>query len=337
MCYYAGMIQKTIVTMALLCGAVVAPMESAAAARWQTNMARVLETAQKGNRTVLVEFTGADWCPPCQHLRSQVFPTDLFADYVREHKLLLVELDFPRDAQKLSEEQKVQNEEWRRRFGVTSFPTVVVTDAKGRPFAVVNGASATPQEYLERLDKELERKQRAEAALAEAKSRVGKERAEAEDAAIRYLPAAWRVLHEEVVQDIIDNDPEDSLGYKRQREETRLTAEQMQQLEARFREFSGKGKPVEQDAALEMALSLLEDDAWLPIPRFFINKFLSDSYAIKGDVDNTLKYMKAAVAAAPESDEARRLMPWVKNLEEHLPEIKQRHAEAAAKKADEQK
>lgn len=304
-----------------------------AAAKWQTNMERVLHTAQNGDRTVLVEFTGSDWCPPCKHLRAQIFPTDDFAAFVRENKLLLVELDFPREAEKLSEEQKAHNEKWRQYYGVGSFPTVVVADSKGAPYGVVNGATPAAPEYLQRLSAELKRKADTRAALAAAAQLQGLERAQAEAAAIQYLPTTWRMLHKEVVQDIIDNDPEDSLGYKRLRVETEQTAQQMRELESRFAAFSGKVKPEEQDAPLEFALGLLEDPQWLPLPRFYINKFISDTYAIKGDFDNTLKYMKAAMEAAPGSDAARKLAPWVENLEKHLPEVKQKHAEAAAKRA----
>ena len=307
-----------------------------AAANWQTDMEQAMSAAQKEGGAILVEFTGSDWCPPCRHLRAQVFPSDEFADYVSENKLQLVELDFPKDQQKLSDAQKAHNEKWRVHFGVNSFPTVVVADGKGAPYGVVNGATPTAPEYLNRLSVELKRKADVEAALAAAAELQGLERAQAEDAAIKYLPLQWRMLHKDVVQDIIENDPDDTLGYERQRTATEQSLQQMQELARMFDAYSGKVKPEEQDEALKLAHELLQQDKWLPLPRFYINKFLSDSYAIKRDVDNALKYMKAAVESAPESDEAHRLLPWVQNFEKHLPEIKKQHAEAAAKRAAEQ-
>lgn len=335
MCYHAAMIKQLLTMTVALCSAAMMVTEPcSAAANWQTNMDRVLSTAKAKDRTVLVEFTGSDWCPPCKHLRSQVFPTDEFAAYVRDKKLLLVELDFPRDTQKLSDEQKAHNEKWRVYYGVASFPSVLVVDGKGAPYGVVNGADRTADEYLVRLGRELDRKAEVESKLAQAAELQGVERAAALAQAIQYMPMEWRMLHEEVVQDIIANDPEDTLGYRRYREETALTKVQMQELEQVFRKYSGQVSDEAREASLKEALQLLESDKWMPVPRLYLNKFISDTYALqRKDVDNVYKYLKAAVESAPESAEGKLLRPWLENLENHLDEIRlqmQQQQQAAA-------
>lgn len=331
-----GMIKQLFTSTIALCGAVVWLAEPcAAAANWQTNMDRVLNTAQAKGRTALVEFTGSDWCPPCIHLRTQVFPTDEFASFVRDKKLLLVELDFPRDASKLPAEQAAHNEKWRVYYDVNSFPSLLVVDGKGAPYGVVNGADKTAAEYLVRLERELNRKAEVEAKLAQAANLQGVERAAAEAEAIQYMPMEWRMLHEGVVQDIIANDPEDTLGYRRFREETALTKEQMQELNKVFSKYSGDMSDEAREASLKEALQLLEDDRWMPVPRLFLNKFISDTYALqRKDIDNVHKYLKAAVESAPESAEGKRLRPWLENLERNMDEIK---AHIRAKEEEQQK
>lgn len=320
-------------TMVAFCGSAVMMSEYCeAAVRWQTNMDRALSTAQSQDRPLLIEFTGSDWCPPCKHLRANVFPTEAFETYVRGQKLLLVELDFPRDPQKLTDEQKAHNEKWRLYYGVTSFPTIVVADAKGAPFGVVNGAAPAAPDYLDRLEAQVKHMAEVKSALAAAAKLSGIERATAEAEAIKYLPISWRMLHTDLVQDIISNDPEDTLGYARLRHETAVTEAQLRELDGIFSKFSGQGKPEQQDAAIELALSLLEDTKWAPVPRLLLNKFLCDSYAIKGDLDNTLKYMRAAVQSAPESNEARKLRPWLENMEKNFDAMKRHREEAAAGK-----
>ena len=327
------MIKKLFTWMTVLCGAAALVSEQcAAAANWQTNMDRVLATAQAKGRTVLVEFTGSDWCPPCMHLRSQIFPTDAFAAYVREKKLLLVELDFPRDEKKLSAEQTAHNAKWMEYYGVSSFPTVLVVDGKGAPYGVVNGANQKPEEYLQRLNAELERKAATEAALAAAAKLQGVEKAQALANAIKYMPGSWRMLHKDVVQDIIDNDPEDTLGYKHQREEVALTQTQMQELSKIFSKYSGKMDRDSHQQALDEALQLVKDEKWMPIPRLYINKFISDSYALMGrDVNKVHEYLKAAIESAPQSEDARKLRPWLENLERHMAEGNKAKEEPSAK------
>lgn len=319
------MLKHLFTYMMALCGAgVLVSVPCEAAAHWQTNMDRVMTTAQAKDRSILVEFTGSDWCPPCIHLRTQIFPTDEFTNYVRENKLLLVELDFPRDATKLTDAQKAHNSKWLEHYNVSSFPTLVVMDAKGAPFGVVNGADQVVADYLVRLDKELKRKAEVEAKLAQAKELEGQARAEALAEALSYMPVEWRMLHTEVVNDIIQNDPEDKLGYNRQRTETALTKDQMKELSAVFAKYSGRVDKESQDAALAEALALLEDEKWLPVPRLYINKYISDTYALQRvDIDNVHKYLKAAVESAPESAAAKKLRPWLENLEQHKEEIRE--------------
>ena len=123
---------------------------------WLTDFDKAKEQAKKDDKAILIDFTGSDWCGWCIKLDQEVFSKQEFLDYAGK-KFVLVEIDFPRK-EKLSDEQKKQNEALAKKFGVEGFPTIILTDAKGRKFATTGYQEGGPQAYIEHLDKLLERK-----------------------------------------------------------------------------------------------------------------------------------------------------------------------------------
>jgi hypothetical protein len=50
-------------------------------------------------------------------------------------KFLLVELDFPRDHSKNFPQVMQRNQEWAALCNVQGYPSIILTDARGRPYA----------------------------------------------------------------------------------------------------------------------------------------------------------------------------------------------------------
>jgi thiol:disulfide interchange protein len=48
---------------------------------WLTNYQQALNTAQKENKQVFVNFTGSDWCIWCKRLNKEVLTQKPFIDY----------------------------------------------------------------------------------------------------------------------------------------------------------------------------------------------------------------------------------------------------------------
>ena len=96
---------------------------------WHTDYAKAQAEAKKGNKLILMDFTGSDWCGWCIKLKKDVFDTKEFTDYATNN-LVLVEVDFP-SKKKLSDEQKKANEDLKNKFTANGFPTIVVTDSAG--------------------------------------------------------------------------------------------------------------------------------------------------------------------------------------------------------------
>ena len=96
------------------------------------DMDEALSLARAQGKVVLVDFTGSDWCPPCQMLRHKVFETRAFKEFAAD-KLVFLTLDFPRFK---PQDPKVTeaNEKLSEKFKVEGYPTVILLDVDGKEF-----------------------------------------------------------------------------------------------------------------------------------------------------------------------------------------------------------
>jgi thiol:disulfide interchange protein len=99
-------------------------------ADWLVRYDEALQTAARENKPVLINFTGSDWCPPCQQLKREVFSTPQFQEFAAGN-LILLELDFPRRKQ-LEPELVRQNAELQSRYNIEGFPTVILVSPDGK-------------------------------------------------------------------------------------------------------------------------------------------------------------------------------------------------------------
>lgn len=274
-------------------------------AAWETNFKRGLELATEQDSAALVEFTGSDWCSACRVLHAKVLSTDTFADYLAANKLVFVELDYPQARDKVSPEERAERETVRERYEIKAYPTVLVVDGKGRPYGRLVGAIGSPKEYLARLDKALETKREFEDKWAAASALPPAERANGLDRLLKSLPPDSRPFFPELVDEIIANDPEDTLGYKKTRDGDSLQEAQLAMvLQTLNDKMNGKSPAEALPDTRAAALELLKRDDLLPFVRLSLNAFVSQGYVIENKPEEALKYMDAAIAAAPDTKEA---------------------------------
>lgn len=86
---------------------------------------------------MLLNFTGSDWCPACIRLRDEVFSKAEFLAFADTH-LVLLEVDFPRWKQ-LSNTERQANRELANKFGIRSYPTIVLLNANGERVGGMSG------------------------------------------------------------------------------------------------------------------------------------------------------------------------------------------------------
>jgi thioredoxin-related protein len=105
--------------------------------------------AKEENKSLLLDFTGSDWCGWCIKLKDEVFSKSAFKDYAKE-SLVLVELDFPRN-KKQSAEVKKQNEALAQKFGVRGFPTLILLSPEGELIGKTGYRQGGAEAYVEHL------------------------------------------------------------------------------------------------------------------------------------------------------------------------------------------
>ncbi len=96
---------------------------------WHTDVDAGIALAKKEGKSVMLEFTGSDWCPPCIMMNKQVFSKDEFFKTASKD-FILVHIDFPKADEKLKEKNKPHAE----KYEVEGFPTVILLDAEGKEF-----------------------------------------------------------------------------------------------------------------------------------------------------------------------------------------------------------
>lgn len=108
-----------------------------------------MQKAQKENKTVLVNFTGSDWCIWCQRLSNEVFTQKEFEVFAKEN-LILVKIDFPKNIEQ-SMETKMYNNQLAQRFGVKGFPTIFLLNKNGHVILQTGYQPGGPINYVNHL------------------------------------------------------------------------------------------------------------------------------------------------------------------------------------------
>lgn len=121
---------------------------------WQTDYEQALAAAKAGNKCVLLDFTGSDWCGPCIQMNKVVFSKAAFLTYA-EKNLILVEVDYPQ-RKKLPEKVTKQNERLLHEYGIdnSGFPTVILLSPEGKILGQLEGyAGELPADIIAWVEK----------------------------------------------------------------------------------------------------------------------------------------------------------------------------------------
>jgi thiol-disulfide isomerase/thioredoxin len=110
--------------------------EGSASDVWGTNYEAALAEAVRTGRPVLALFTGSDWCPHCKTLENNVFATARFTDWAEANVVLLM-IDLPEEG--ISAAERSERSRVCLRYGVRTFPSVLLLDEAGQKIAANSG------------------------------------------------------------------------------------------------------------------------------------------------------------------------------------------------------
>ena len=179
---------------------------------WVNDFEKAKQTAATEGKDLLMDFTGSDWCSWCIKLHKEVFNQGAFKTAAPKN-FVLVELDYPQDKSKLSKEVQEQNAKLQQQFSVQGFPTILLADASGRPYAQTGYQEGGAEEYLKHLDELRVVKAKRDEAWKKAEGAQGGEKAKFLADGLKALNADVAAVHyRPVIDEIAKLDPKDENG-----------------------------------------------------------------------------------------------------------------------------
>ena len=290
-------------------GFAMAPV-SAEDTNWMVDFDAAKTKAVQEEKSLLVNFTGSDWCGWCIRLVEEVFSKDAFEKGV-EDKFVLVELDFPRDKSEMSEETITQNEKLQSAYAVSGFPTIFLMDGKGRPFARTGYLEGGPAPYLESLNSLLEVREKRDEYFEKAANLEGSEKAEANLNALKLLTIDDELLMQfygEEIAQIKESGLEEGLDFISGIE----SAGKFAQFESELQALGSAGKNEE---ALKLVNETLENGGFKGERQQQVAVIKAIVLAEMGEFDDSLKAIDEAKAMAPDSPVASRLDDFKAQIE----------------------
>lgn len=127
---------------------------SASSAEWNLDFDKAKADATQGNKYILLNFSGSDWCIPCIKLKKDIFESEVFKNYAADN-LVLLRADFPRlKKNQLDAKQTSHNESLADKYNAEGkFPLTVLIDAKGKKIREWDGYpnSLTAESFVQEI------------------------------------------------------------------------------------------------------------------------------------------------------------------------------------------
>ena len=117
---------------------------------WIEDFNKAKELAKASKKVIFLDFTGSDWCPPCEELSKKIFDTSDFQKFAKD-RLILVKVDFP-EKKKLPEAQQKANDALAEQFKVDTYPTLILVNEEGKEINRIEAKlGESPKDFLKRL------------------------------------------------------------------------------------------------------------------------------------------------------------------------------------------
>ena len=266
---------------------------------WSSDFAAAKKEAAEFKKDLLIDFTGSDWCGWCIKLNKEVFSQDPFKAGVKD-RFVLVELDYPQNKSKLSAETIKQNEELRKAYPVQGFPTILLADAYGKPYAATGYEAGGPEAYVKHLDELRAKKVARDEAFATAAKASGVEKAKALVAALEAMGLEDPMISKfygDVAEQIKTADPKDETGFAKEAAAKARLATFQSELQACGQKGDHDGAVALVDKTLKVGGFSTEDTQQIMITRAMI-------FNQQKKFDEALKALDEARAFAPDSEMA---------------------------------
>lgn len=280
------------------------------AAEWRSDFEAARKQAAAEKKDLLIDFTGSDWCVWCERLKREVFNEGAFGAGVKD-RYVLVELDYPKDKSRVTEAVAKQNEELLKKYPIKGYPSILLCDPDGKPFALTAYQPGGPEAYLKHLEELQARKVTRDKGLAEAEEKNGVEKAKLLLATLDGLqlqPEMIRNSYGDVCGKIKAADPADETGFaKREASALAFTGYMTKLMELRSKQdLEGVAKLVEET----LANPLVKGDV-----RIQVYGHYAGTLAYAGKKDEAIAVLQKAIKELEEGPKRKELEDFIKILE----------------------
>ena len=278
---------------------------------WLTDIDAAKKSASESKKDLLIDFTGSDWCGWCIKLNDEVFKHDAFKTGVKD-RFGLVEIDFPREKGKLPEDVRKRNTELGEKYAVQGYPTILLCDAEGKPYAATGYEEGGPEKYVSHLNELRKNKSKRDEAFAKAAKASGLEKAKVLIAALDAMKVDEKVaanFYGDIAAQIRAADPKDETGFAKKAE----SGKRIEEFQNSLQEFGAKR---DHEGALALVDKTLKEGGFDTESTLQIMMTRSAIYASTGKFDEAIKAVDEAKAFAPDSKMAPMIDQFRKRLEQ---------------------
>ncbi len=278
---------------------------------WLTDIDAAKKSASESKKDLLIDFTGSDWCGWCIKLNDEVFKHDAFKTGVKD-SFVLVEIDFPREKGKLPEDVRKRNTELGEKYAVQGYPTILLCDAEGKPYAATGYEEGGPEKYVSHLNELRKNKSKRDEAFAKAAKASGVEKAKVLIAALDAMKVDEKVaanFYGDIAAQIRAADPKDETGFAKKAE----SGKRIEEFQNSLQEFCAKR---DHEGALALVDKTLKEGGFDTESTLQIMMTRSAIFASTGKFDEAIKAVDEAKAFAPESPMAPMIDQFRKRLEQ---------------------
>jgi thioredoxin-related protein len=323
--------RETMKTFIKLCVAMLALHTSghvfAGGEGWLTDIDAAKKSASESKKDLLIDFTGSDWCGWCIKLNDEVFKHDAFKAGVKD-SFVLVEIDFPREKGKLPEDARKRNTELGEKYAVESYPTILLCDAEGKPYAATGYEEGGPEKYVGHLNELRKNKTQRDEAFAKAAKASGVEKAKDLVTALDAMELDETVVanfYGDIAEQIRAADPKDETGFAKKAD----AGKRLEGFQKSLQEFGAKR---DHEGAMALVEKTLKEGGFDADVTMQIMMTRAAILATSAKFDEALKAVDEAKAFAPDSKMAPMIDQFRKRLEQGKEEAAKKAPEAGEEK-----
>lgn len=128
--------------------------EGAKVGEWTMDFDAAKALAKEKKLTILMNFTGSDWCGWCKLMDKNVFSTEQWKSYATQN-VVTVFIDFPKNKSLVPEKLVERNKALSDKFEVQGYPTYILlaSDGDKQLGRLTASREATPANFIQDIKK----------------------------------------------------------------------------------------------------------------------------------------------------------------------------------------